>query len=847
MFESPYMEWDTAHNQIPGAARTSSSSRFASMSDAGPAKLVGSRQAAGLCPPGPRAVKLDGLWERAVEPALAFETDIQFRAPSAGLEYEPSYVPQNYGIEPGLDQYFGPVWYRRMVRRPAKAEYVDLCFDAVDYIADVALDGVWLGRHEGYFAPFHFDLSDRLIPEGSELVVRVQDPLEDPLDVGSLFPYRRYIKGVLNHHDSRPMFTFDTDAKKSQYRPTGGIVGSVELRPTGSVRLDAAFFTPLDTRGNLHVCFALSNRTHDELSAVIRVDLAGSGITPIAPVELHVTIPAGDSRLDLETAIPDPVLWYDHAFSDVGGPHLYDAKVTVIVAGVVSDQRLERFGLRTAAFMEGSKFQYRLNGLSTHIRAANYIPIEHWAGLRTDFYERDFGLLKAANCHSVVIHAHVQSPSCYAAADAAGVSIFQDFPLQWAYQAGPELDGAFLPTACEMAAEMVYLLWNHPSVVYWCAHNEPPHQVLLTLNASKLREAFGHSPTWEEFRNAPASIHYLPPIEGLGVGADYGNYYLDTALRDTIAHIDPLRFVNRESGQGVDYHEYSGTLTGGSIYDTGKHRPAPFVSEFGDFPVDRTAVKDERIRGLGWPVKEAELIEMCRGSLPNIVRAMVGPLDRYPNLAAATYAMERRAAFTAKYMTEYYRTHPESYTGHRWHFLVNHWGRAGAGLLDVERTPTFAYDAYGAANRARLAACHLTSSVFHPGEVTCPIYAVNDLQSQWSGEIDWRLAMVAEVEIIHTGTPVNSDTQSVLADWIGPQIGVYVMGTGVKGEILASGRIQVEVPRGSCHKVEELVLDTSEVGAYCLELSWEGESNEYTYLVDLPHWRPELGFSRRIY
>lgn len=48
--------------------------------------------------------------------------------------------------------------------------------------------------------------------------------------------------------------------------------------------------------------------------------------------------------------------------------------------------------------------------------------------------------------------------------------IWQDFPLQWGYIDSPE----FISNAQFQAKEMVEQFYNHPSILVWSAHNEPP-------------------------------------------------------------------------------------------------------------------------------------------------------------------------------------------------------------------------------------------------------------------------------------------------------------------------------------------------------------------------------------
>ena len=101
--------------------------------------------------------------------------------------------------------------------------------------------------------------------------------------------------------------------------------------------------------------------------------------------------------------------------------------------------------------------------------------------------------MRPAHVHSAGIHAHVQAPACYRAADRAGISIVQDFPLQWAYASGTSEDPSFVPRATAMAAEMACLLWNHPSVVAYTAHNEPVHALRSLVGNMIAAKALGRA------------------------------------------------------------------------------------------------------------------------------------------------------------------------------------------------------------------------------------------------------------------------------------------------------------------------------------------------------------------
>ncbi|HEY6058280.1 MAG TPA: sugar-binding domain-containing protein, partial [Candidatus Limnocylindrales bacterium] len=70
-------------------------------------------------------------------------------------------------------------WYRRRFVVPADwaGRAATLKFGAVNYVADVWLNGTWLGYHEGGYTPFAFDATPSLVVGGENvLVVRVDNP-----------------------------------------------------------------------------------------------------------------------------------------------------------------------------------------------------------------------------------------------------------------------------------------------------------------------------------------------------------------------------------------------------------------------------------------------------------------------------------------------------------------------------------------------------------------------------------------------------------------------------------------------------------------------------------------------
>jgi beta-mannosidase len=181
------------------------------------------------------------------------------------------------------------------------------------------------------------------------------------------------------------------------------------------------------------------------------------------------------------------------------------------------------------------------------------------------------------------IHGHVTRPEVYAAADEAGLMLWQDVPLQWGYARG-----ARKPAAAQARA-LVDLLGHHPSVVVWCGHNEP-------------------YPGPAESGGAPAKWRNRASLLLPSWNKDVLDRSVARALRS-----DPTRPVVAHSGvppgplrDGTDSHLYFGWYLG-EMADMAAvlrrwPRLARFVSEFGAQAVPESAgfMEAERWPDLDW-------------------------------------------------------------------------------------------------------------------------------------------------------------------------------------------------------------------------------------------------------
>jgi beta-mannosidase len=498
-------------------------------------------------------------------------------------------------------------------------------------------------------------------------------------------------------------------------------------------------------------------------------------------------MPPGAGRVDVvaELGNGDRFAPWEPAGSPDGAPVVHELRATLASSdGKALDRRATRFGLRTAEVVtddDGHARHLEVNGRPVFVKAVNYIPWQHFAEVGRSFYDRDMRMLMDAHGNSVGVHAHIQSPHCYDAADDAGVLVFQDFPLQWSYDSGTESNPGFVDTARRQIAEMAYLLHNHPSVVYYACHNEPVRM-------------------------------FDPRRASDGPETDRGEAHLDAALDKTLQAVDTGRHVHEASGIGDDVHNYAGSLGGGSIYRA-RERPAWFVSEYGFWTVGPQAAK---FGDRGWPPDAEEMREwVSRLSFIGSTCAFAGLPSRYESLDEWAAATEEYAAALAKYETEWFRAHRgDPFMGYRWHFWADWWGYAGGGLVDVERVPKATYHAYRDASRPLLAIGLHDASVVPAGPVTVPVVAVNDRTKAWRGAISWEIVeatsavFAPDFDGARIGLPMPPDADARIAV------------QRSRGATVAHGQLAVDAAPAAATRVGEVALDLDPGQSRTLLLHW---------------------------
>lgn len=518
----------------------------------------------------PPDLVLDGTWR-----AVRADGDLarSFATPAFDDDdwYEVS-VPGHWRSHAALRDVDGPVLHRRRFDTASLREGHRrfLTLDGVFSLADVWLDGAYLGPTEGYFSPHTFEIG-RADPARREhlLAIEVACPREPDRSA------KRSVSGIFAHWD----------AMDPGLAP-GGIWRPVRVHETGPVRIARLRSICTEAgreRGRLLLDLSLDTRGDGtQVPVGLHASVTAPDGTLLTLAQRELTLADGDNHLAWAIDVDAPPRWWPWR---MGEQPMCDLTLTVDVAGTVSDERHVRTAFREVRVRD---WRWSINGEELFVMGTNLAPTRSLpATASADDLARDIALARDANLDLVRIHAHVARPELYDAADDAGMLVWQDLPLQWGYARSVRR------SAMRQARDMVDLLGHHPSVALWCAHNEP----LAVVTETDV------DPTPSTLAKLGAAM-FLPT---------WNKDVLDRSVARVLRRTDPSRPVDLHSGvwpgltsTGTDAHWYFGWYHGRLDGLAPALRAAPrlgrFVSEFGaqSVPTSATFLRPERWPELDW-------------------------------------------------------------------------------------------------------------------------------------------------------------------------------------------------------------------------------------------------------
>lgn len=386
---------------------------------------------------------LNGAWRFAFDDNKKGTQEKWYNGHAFDKTIEVPFVYQSKLSGIDSDVHCDVVWYDRDFDMP-DAMHGKRCllhFGAVDYKADVWLDGQYLGGHEGGYTPFTFDITD--LVEDNKASYRVTVRCEDRLDCDQ----------------PRGKQSFRPEPFECWYTPVTGIWQSVWIEGVGQYYPVDFRLTPDVDTASIKVEVSLNELP---TNGAIRLTASFNGDV-VAAQEVKVTTDRFVQTtlfLRHNERLEGIHMWWPNS------PALYDLRIETIQDAQVCDCVDTYFGMRKIS-MSGNLI--KLNHAVLYQRLVldqGYWPDGLLTAPSDDALRKDVELTLQMGYNGARKHQKFEDPRYLYWADKLGLMVWGELP------SGYWLRDSQKRNMMRDMAEAVKRDYNHPCIITWVPLNE---------------------------------------------------------------------------------------------------------------------------------------------------------------------------------------------------------------------------------------------------------------------------------------------------------------------------------------------------------------------------------------
>lgn len=432
--------------------------------------------------PGRKTKSLNGKWQYIVDPYETGFYDYRFKERRQGdpeaywntdkpknkserkehgySESNSLNVPGDWNSQsPKFLYYEGTVWYKKSFdyKKANASNRVFIYFGAVNYKADVYLNGKKLGAHKGGFTPFNFEIPDSVLKSTDNfLVVKVDN--------------KRYA-------DEIP--TLNTD-----WWNYGGITREVSL-----VELPHNYIQNYSLQLN-------KNNGSDHIIGWVRMADATASeklIVEIPELKISADLVVNGNMASINIPVTGLKYWSTET------PKLYR-----VIIRSSNDRTEDKIGFRT---IEAKGGQVLLNGKPVFMRGISIhgeVPDPGRRAFSKADAKKLLGWAQELRCNMVRLAHYPHDETMTRLADSLGILVWSEIPVYWTIDFTSEI---VLGKAKGQLLEMISRDINRASVIIWSVGNETPvNSTRTNFMAELLKTAKGLDQT--RLVSAALEVHY---------------------------------------------------------------------------------------------------------------------------------------------------------------------------------------------------------------------------------------------------------------------------------------------------------------------------------------------------
>lgn len=337
--------------------------------------------------------------------------------------------------------YRGIGWYRKefFLDASLKGKKIFLQFEAANQIAEVWVNGDYLGKHVGGYTGFSFDITD-FVNFGRRknlLAVRVDNS-----------------------------YNYDIPPHTADFVIYGGIYRDVRILANRQLFIQEPFISfpeVSDSSAKARIQTTVINDTKNTVEVTLLTNVVSRESEIEASIQSTQVIDLG-SRHQFDQITPEidsPNLW------SPDNPNLYSIYSTIYVDGRPVDEVETPIGIRWYAFDADEGFF--LNGKPLKLRGVNKHQDRLGFGnaVPDSLLVKDIEIIKNMGANFIRLAHYPHDPSVLDACDRLGLLMWEEIPL--VNSVGGE---RFNKNTQQMMREMIRRDRNHPSVILWGITNE---------------------------------------------------------------------------------------------------------------------------------------------------------------------------------------------------------------------------------------------------------------------------------------------------------------------------------------------------------------------------------------
>src|SRR5688572_5747519 len=386
---------------------------------------------------------LNGTWEFTTDPAgrLTSPDQVKFNK-----RITVPFTCETPASGVGDTGFFQAVWYRRTFDAPrlTRDQRLILHFGAVDYRAQVWVNGQLCTTHEGGYTPFSADVTDMLTARGAQTIVVCAE--DDPLDL------------------SKPRGKQDwrLEPHSIWYPRTTGIWQTVWTEVVPRTRIASLRWTPNVRKWEISLQARVEGPDREGMRLSVRLRKGDRVLTEdvyqVTRGEVVRTIALPDPGID---DARNDLLWWPWA------PNLIDVELRLLYANGREVDAVASYTAMRSVSIIGDRFV--MNSRPLYLRLV--LDQGYWqeSGLTApsdDALRRDIELTKAMGLNGVRKHQKIEDPRFLYWADRLGLLVWEEMPSAYTF------DDVTARRLSQEWSEAIERDVSHPCVIAWVPLNE---------------------------------------------------------------------------------------------------------------------------------------------------------------------------------------------------------------------------------------------------------------------------------------------------------------------------------------------------------------------------------------